>query len=41
MIPSESCDVSFESKLIRNKQQMSSHLGVQANIKGMFDLKIA
>ena len=36
VIPSESCVVSFESKLIRNKQQMSSHLGMQASVKGRF-----
>ena len=34
VVPSESCVVSFESKLIRNKQQMSSHLAVQASVKG-------
>ena len=36
VLPSESCVVSFKSKLIRNKQQMSSHLGVQASVKGRF-----
>ena len=39
VVPSESCVVSFESKLIRNKQQLSSHLGVQASVKGMSDLQ--
>ena len=41
VIPSESCVVSFGSKLIRNKQEMSSHLGTQASIKGMLDLKLS
>ena len=35
VIPSESCVVSFDSKLIHNKQQMSIHLGVQASVKGL------
>ena len=35
VVPSESCVVSFESKLIRNRQQMSEHLGFQANIEGI------
>ncbi|XP_078359953.1 perforin-like protein 1 isoform X1 [Oculina patagonica] len=34
VIPSESCVVSFESKLVRNKQEMSQHLGVQAKVEG-------
>ncbi|XP_078353926.1 uncharacterized protein LOC144638601 [Oculina patagonica] len=34
VVPSESCMVSFESKLVRNKQEMSEHLGVQAKIEG-------
>ena len=38
VIPSESCVVSFDSKLIHNKQQMSIHLGVQASVKGLCDL---
>ena len=32
--PSESCVVSFKSELVRTKQEMSQHLGFQANIKG-------
>ena len=35
VVPSESCVVSFESKLIRNRQQMSEHLGFQANVEGI------
>ena len=34
IVPSESCVVSFESKLVRNKQEMSEHLGVQAKVEG-------
>ena len=33
-VSSESCDVSFESKLVRNKQEMKNHLGAQAKIEG-------
>ena len=33
-VPSESRVVSFESKLVRNKQEMSEHLGIQANVEG-------
>lgn len=32
--PSQSCLVSFESKLVRNKQEMSKHLGASANVHG-------
>ena len=39
VVPSESCMVSFESKLIRNKKQMSAHLAAQAEIKGMPEIK--
>jgi len=39
VIPSESCVVSFESKLVRNKQEMSEHLGVQAKVEGKLDLR--
>ena len=41
VILGESYVVAFGSKLIRNKQEMSSHLGAQASIVGMLDLKIA
>ncbi|XP_015771928.1 PREDICTED: uncharacterized protein LOC107350219 [Acropora digitifera] len=33
-VSSESCDVSFESKLVRNKQEMKNHLGAQAKVEG-------
>lgn len=41
VIPSESCVVSFESKLVRNKQEMSEHLGVQAKVEGKLNLLIS
>lgn len=41
VIPSESCVVSFESKLVRNKQEMSEHLGVQAEVEGKLNLLIS
>lgn len=34
VMPSESCVVSFESHLVRNKQEMLKHLGAQAKVEG-------
>ncbi len=38
--PCQSCVVSFESKLIRNKQEMSKHLGASANVEGKQILRV-